>query len=439
MPSSNENGANSISKLAILASAAATAAFVISQTRLLQRLAEPAPARPVAPPQPETAADPVVEEPVAPESSASEVPQAEDSEAAGSSRDEDPPPPQPPSGGNRMRFRASRSAREREHYGLPVRRRRRHAKTSTSTEPPAGPASIAVLEARAAEPSVFDGEDFDPDYLALVEAIANDGYVDNADEAKAPPSPRRRDTVEDMWWIPAPRIQYILALLAYVGIAAAVGSDPVTLAGDGLAALFTINSTADLVLLGWAICGVLVALPIGALAVHLVSALTRGRLHRPAFINHDTVESAGWGLRLAATAAFVAGAVLYAPHALGWALNTDYPVAAVSSSSMAPSLLEGELVIIDGVASIEDLSVGDIVAFTHDRGIAVRRIAGFEDGAILAQADAAPEENLRVPFEDVAGRVLKLGGTQVKLPLLGNIALLGERTVEPTATSLRLP
>jgi hypothetical protein len=317
----------------------------------------------------------------------------------------------------------------------------RQSAKEPSTEPPARDqdAPVAVIEAPSTPP-VFHGEEFDAEYLAIVEAIAHDGYVeDEAEEETPTPVARARTSVEDMWWLPAPRMRYILAALLYVAIAAAVGSDPVTLAADGAAALLSMDSTADLVLFGWILCGVIVALPIGALAARLLSALTRGKLHRPGFISHDAVESAGWGLRLLATSAFIAGAVLYAPHALGWALNTDYPVAAVSSSSMSPALHEGELVLIDGVASIDDLSVGDIVAFRHNRGIAVRRITGFEDGAILAQADAAPEEDMVVPFDDVAGRVLKLGGAQVKLPLLGNISLLGERTVDPAVNSTRLP
>jgi hypothetical protein len=436
MPSSNnKNGANSISKLALLASAAATAAFVISQTRLLERLSEPAPARPIEPPQPDALETPAeAEAPAA--TSASGGPPTESSQTEDDSHDDGPPPP--PAGGNRLRFRAARPARERWHYGLPVSRRRSRAKEATS-EPQTQDAPVAVLEAPPS-PRVFDGEAFDPEYLAIVEAIAHDGYVeDEAEEETPTPPARARTSVEEMWWLPAPRMRYILAALLYVAVAAAVGSDPVTLAADGVAALLTIDSTADLVLFGWILCGVIVALPVGALAVRLVSALTRGRLHRPGFVSHDAVESAGWGLRLVATAAFIAGAVLYAPHALGWALNTDYPVAAVSSSSMSPALHEGELVLIDGVASIDDLSVGDIVAFRHNQGIAVRRITGFQDGAILANADAAPDEDMVVPFDDVAGRVLTLGGTQVKLPLLGNISLLGERTVDPTAASTRLP
>lgn len=106
---------------------------------------------------------------------------------------------------------------------------------------------------------------------------------------------------------------------------------------------------------------------------------------------------------------------------------------------MSPGLEEGELVFIDGVGSLEDLRVGDIVAFTHEQGVAVRRISGFSGGSVIARADASPDAELVIPFENITGRVLTLAGSQVKLPLLGSISLLGERTVEPNLSSISQP
>jgi hypothetical protein len=316
-------------------------------------------------------------------------------------------------------------------------------------EPVREPAAVAVMEPPASSPPAFDGEEFNAEYLALVEAIACDGR-DEEDEAEAEveiednlvtaATAQPLTAVAEMLWLPAPRLRYVLAALAYVGIAAAVGSDPVTLAADGVRALTTVNSTADLILVGWLLCGAVVLIPLGVIVARLASLVTRGRLHLPAIISQDTTESAGWSLRLLAAAAFVAGAILYSPDALSWALNTDYPIAAVSSSSMAPTLEKGELVLIDGVTDVDELNLGDIIAFTHEEGIAVRRVVGFTSGGVLAQADAAPDDNLVIPFDDIAGRVLTLAGEQVKLPLLGNIAHLGEPTVEPGEPfSSRLP
>lgn len=443
MPTSNKNDAQSFGKIALLASAAATAAYVITQTRLLQRLAEPAPSTRVMspPPAPQQTEDTHDTKPIVDSNAgvspieASEAEQAEDSPA-----DDDPedlgPPPSPPAG--RVRFRAARPARERLHYGLPVRHSRARP-AAVMPESVSEPAAIAVMTPPASSPPAFDGEEFDADYLALVEAIARDGreFDDEVEDAveEAPPTPIARTSaavaVEEMTWLPAPRLQYIVIALAYVAISAVVGSDPVTLAIDGVRALATINSIDDLVLLGWILCGAIVVIPLGAIAARLTAVVARGKLHRPGVVSGETIDSAGWVVRLLAISTFIAGAVLYSPDALSWALNTDYPVAAVSSSSMSPSLDKGELVLIDGVSDIDQLHLGDIIAFTHEEGIAVRRVAGFTAGGVLAQADADPSADLVVPFENIAGRVLTLAGEQVKLPLLGNISHLGEPTVEP--------
>jgi Peptidase S24-like len=461
MPTSNENDAKSFNKLALLASAAATAAFVITQTRLMQRLAEPAPSTPTAtPPPPEPEAAPY-EETDAEEPRAAipdNLDEASDEDASGegaADANDEPDASPPPSGGIRLRFRASRTQRERLHYGLPVSKRRRTPAAARPVEPAAAvavldrPAATTLIEAPAAllaapaieaprieapTPVTKSDEDFDDEYMAICEAIARDGRLDDEEESEdeidTAPAAKARDALEDMWWLPAPRIRYLLLMLAYVAISAAVGSDPITLAGEGLQALTTLNTTADFVLLAWALCGLVVILPVGGLLAWLVSTASRGKLHLPA------LHGAGVGLRLLATSAFLAGAVLYTPRALELALDTDYPVAAVSSDSMSPALHEGELVFLHGVDSPDELKVGDIIAFKHDGGLAVRRVAGFKDDAILMRADASPNDELLITVEDVAGKAMHVAGAQVKLPLLGNISLLGERTVDPEGSPL---
>lgn len=458
---SNENDAQGISKLALLASAAATAAFVISHTRALQRLSTPV--RSKSPPPSTSVSEPATEpqtgdvpSTVDVFTSASERPEVGTQERE-SSRDDDNDPPPQPTGGGRLRFRSRRAARERLRYGLPVRSHRSSSPTSDNRQVNA-PSAVSLPD----EQCRSDSETFDDEYLAIVEAIANDHASDIEDaeylsiveaivnDGRPVAAPLAELAVEvapvstsqamdEMWWLPAPRLHYIFIALIYVAISAAVGSDPVTLAGEGLRLLTTVNSTADFIVVGWVLCGIIVLVPLGALAAKPLALLTRERLYLPSIISQSSIDSAGWGVRVVALSAFVAGAVLFTPHALGWALNTDYPVAAVSSSSMSPGLEEGELVLIDGVSSLDELRVGDIVAFTHERGVAFRRVTGFSDGSVLAKADALPDAELLIPFEIITGRVLTLAGSQVKLPLLGSISLLGERTVDPNFSSTSQP
>jgi hypothetical protein len=446
MPTSNKNDAPSISKLALLASAAATAAFVVSQSRLMQKLTEPLqtpPAPPREPPRP--VEEIVLEAPLA--ELPSDTPPAGEAavtEFSGNGHNGHiESSPLVSSSGSRIRVRTTLPARERLHYGLPVRSHSQRAKSSRAAgRRSAEAASVAIVEPPlpATVTPEFDNEEWDAEYVAICEAIAHDGRLDEP-ELDPEPEPAiavadtsaataTRDAIEDMWWLPAPRLRYILAALAYVAASAIVGSDPITLAADGFGALATVNSATDFVLLGWIFCGLVFFLPFEAIAGRALSFVTRGEVQETGRV----LRSTGWTIRLLATSAFIAGAVLYSPHALRWALDTDYPVAAVSTSSMAPSLHEGELVLIDGVDKISDIQIDDIIAFQHGEGIAVLRVTGFENDAILAQADAGTGESFSVPFKAVTGRVLTLAGAQVKLPLLGNISLLGKRTVEPTAS-----
>jgi signal peptidase I len=513
MRTSNKNDAKGFNKLALLASAAATAAFVISQTRLMQRLAEPdgsistltPPDRDESPSDniPETddlgaeagvqttdhaqatdeaqetgsivatddvqtAEDRAVTPDVAPaqydtpKEPRAELPaEADENDAEhDDSTNGDGPPSQ--SGSGRLRFQPPRSARERLHYGLPVssKRRSRHRTIASKhdfgveAEPDAvstileTTAPVALLAPPAPKAPLTEEVEFDAEYLAICEAIARDGRLEEVEEpeaeaqAEAPLEPvastKTRDALEDMWWLPAPKLQYILLALAYVAVSAAVGSDPVTLGAAGVRALGTVSSVADFVFLGWIFCGVILVLPLGSIAMRLLSVITRGKLHAPGFVSRGAIESVSWSMRLLATSAFLAGVVLYTPQALSLALDTDHPVAAVSSSTMEPALHEGELVLIQGVDKIDQLKPGDIIAFSYRDGIAIRRVANVANGKIVARSDASPDENIVVPFNDIAGRVLTVAGTQVKLPLLGNISLLGEKTVEPAPGPLSI-
>ncbi len=83
---------------------------------------------------------------------------------------------------------------------------------------------------------------------------------------------------------------------------------------------------------------VIVVLPLGghrdasAFASHVASYMCLASFHRGA------IESVGWEHALLAISVFLAGVVLYTPQALSLALNTDHPVAAVSSSTMEPAI-----------------------------------------------------------------------------------------------------
>lgn len=202
----------------------------------------------------------------------------------------------------------------------------------------------------------------------------------------------------------------------------------------------------------WLLCGVLVFAPIGK-----VSRLVGGRLIRSRGVaglagvvgSGPDETSAGVGaappsrdvparqgrlsgklIPVALYTVFVVGAIYYTPPFLSRVLDTPYPLAAVTSSSMWPTLHKGDLVVLQGVDSVDDLRVGDIIAFRHQDGFAIHRVVKIEGDVITTRGDANSLDDRPIAIEDVVGRVAKLAGRLVRIPYLGNLPLLMNRTAE---------
>jgi len=121
--------------------------------------------------------------------------------------------------------------------------------------------------------------------------------------------------------------------------------------------------------------------------------------------------------------AVVVGAIVTIPNALSWALHTPQPIAAVTGSSMWPTLSKGDLVLIKGVDSVEDLQVGDIVAFRQDRGFSIHRVVNIDGEKITTRGDGNFVDDPPINVENVIGKVPKVAGRLARIPLLGNLSL----------------
>lgn len=128
----------------------------------------------------------------------------------------------------------------------------------------------------------------------------------------------------------------------------------------------------------------------------------------------------GWAVYLGV----IVGAIVLGPTALGWALGSEYPMATISSGSMWPALKEGDVVLLKGVDSIDDVKVGDIIGFRHQDGFAIHRIASIEGDQITTKGDANTREDEPIEVEAVIGKVPTIAGTTARIPYLGNISFL---------------
>ncbi len=122
--------------------------------------------------------------------------------------------------------------------------------------------------------------------------------------------------------------------------------------------------------------------------------------------------------------AVVIGAIVAIPNVLSWALDSPNPIAAVTGTSMWPTLQKGDLVFLQGVDGIEDLQVGDIIAFRQQRGFAIHRVVNIDGEKITTRGDGNFVDDSPTNIEKVIGKVPKVGGRLARLPLLGHLSLI---------------
>lgn len=109
------------------------------------------------------------------------------------------------------------------------------------------------------------------------------------------------------------------------------------------------------------------------------------------------------------------------PKILSWVLQTEYPMAAITSNSMWPVLKKGDLVLISGVNK-EEIAVGDIVVFFNENwAFTIHRVVELGEEKLVTKGDANAVRDTAVRYEKVAGRLL------TRVPKLGFISMLAGR------------
>jgi signal peptidase len=106
-------------------------------------------------------------------------------------------------------------------------------------------------------------------------------------------------------------------------------------------------------------------------------------------------------------------------------LNTDTPLAVVTSWSMEPTLHVGDLIVVSGR---EPLRIGDVIVYAKPNGeLIVHRLVAVEEGLrgtlFITKGDANPGVDAPVDPGRVKGKVILV------IPYLGTLRLFVERLI----------
>jgi signal peptidase I len=110
------------------------------------------------------------------------------------------------------------------------------------------------------------------------------------------------------------------------------------------------------------------------------------------------------------------------PKALAKALNTSYPIASITSSSMWPVLKSSDLVFIKGVKGKNEINLGEIVVYRNDRGFTIHRVVKLDNDTFTTKGDANNVEDPPVKYEELIGKTVNLKGKPIRIPYLGMLS-----------------
>ncbi len=113
-------------------------------------------------------------------------------------------------------------------------------------------------------------------------------------------------------------------------------------------------------------------------------------------------------------------------------------LAVVEGRSMEPTLQPGDLIVIVKRISPKDIAVGDVVVYRRGGTLIIHRVIRIEGDALITKGDNNWLPDPPVKFQAVLGKVLELGGSPIKVPLVGYLTLF-IRYAKTSLTNLPVP
>lgn len=112
-----------------------------------------------------------------------------------------------------------------------------------------------------------------------------------------------------------------------------------------------------------------------------------------------------------------------APKLLVRVLDTDYPIASITSGSMWPALKQDDIVFIRGYSGDKnELNIGDIVVYQNNNGFTIHRIIELEPAYLVTKGDANNVEDPAIKYDQLVGKMLTINGQPLRIPWLGGLS-----------------
>ena len=127
----------------------------------------------------------------------------------------------------------------------------------------------------------------------------------------------------------------------------------------------------------------------------------------------------GWVLYIA----LLIGLVYGIPKGLAYVLKTDHPMASITSGSMWPELKKGDLILIKGIDSKEDINISDVIVYINVKGFTIHRVIEMNEDSLVTKGDANNVKDKPIKYEEIIGKALTINDKPFRIPFLGMIGL----------------
>lgn len=129
--------------------------------------------------------------------------------------------------------------------------------------------------------------------------------------------------------------------------------------------------------------------------------------------------------------AVLIGLIYGIPKGLTYVLDTEYPMATITSGSMWPALKKGDFILIKGIDSKEEIRVGDIVVYKNPstgsgqapKGFTIHRVVKMDEDTLVTKGDANNTTDSPIKYEEIIGKPLGSNQKPFRIPILGNIGI----------------